>query len=104
MSCRRWVSLTALPDAIRSWRSPGARPTILRRAGRTSAGWRRNNPPPPAEHRLLVWIGGIGTEEAQDVTFGISGDDRVQHLLPAIGAANVAVPHGAAFQHAELVE
>ena len=49
-------------------------------------------------------IGRIGPKEAHDVAFGISGDHRVQNLLPAVGAVDVAVPQGTAFQHAKLVE
>ena len=36
--------------------------------------------------------------------FGIPGDHRVQNILPAIGAVDVAVARGAAFQHAERVK
>ena len=49
-------------------------------------------------------IGRIGPKEAQDVAIGISGDHRVQNLLPAVGAVDVAMPQGIAFQHAKLVE
>jgi hypothetical protein len=38
------------------------------------------------------------------VALRISGDDRVENIPPAIGAVDVAVAQGAAFQHAELVE
>ncbi len=49
-------------------------------------------------------MGGIGAEEAHEVTPGMAGDHRVQHRLPAIGAVNVAGTRGAAFRHAEPVE
>ena len=49
-------------------------------------------------------VGGIGAEETHEVTLGISGDHRVEHILPTVRAVDVAMPQGAAFQHAELVE
>ena len=35
-------------------------------------------------------MGGIGAEEAHEVTLGMAGDHRVQHRLPTIGAVDVA--------------
>jgi hypothetical protein len=49
-------------------------------------------------------IGGIGPEEPQDVALGIPGDHRIKDVPPAVGAVDVAIAQGAAFQHAELVE
>ena len=49
-------------------------------------------------------IGGVGTQEAHEVALGISGDDRIEHILPAVSTVDVATAQGAAFQHAELVE
>jgi hypothetical protein len=49
-------------------------------------------------------IGRIGPKEAPDVAHGIAGNYGVEHTLPAVGAVDVAVTHGAGFQHTELVE
>ena len=49
-------------------------------------------------------MGGIGAEEAHEVTPGMAGDHRIQHRLQAIGAVDVAGTQGAAFQHAKPVE
>ena len=50
-------------------------------------------------------IGGIGPKEtAPKVAASVAGDDGVEDVLPTIGAVDVAMPQGAAFQHAELVE
>lgn len=55
---------------------------------------------------LQVWhcIGGIGPKKPHDVALRIPGDDRIENVAPAIGAEDVAVAQGSAFQHAELVE
>ena len=49
-------------------------------------------------------VGGIGTEEPHEVALGISGDDGVEDVLPAVGAVDVAGTQGALLQHPELVE
>gem|GEM_PF-2606171 len=46
----------------------------------------------------------VRTKEPHDVTFNIPGNDGVEDVPPAIGAVDVAMAQGAAFQHAELVE
>ncbi len=48
--------------------------------------------------------GGGGAEKPHEIALGIPGDHRVRNILPAIGAVDVAVAQGAAFQHAEPVE
>lgn len=35
---------------------------------------------------------------------GVPGDDVVEDFPPAVGAVEVAMPQGAAFQHAQLVD
>ena len=48
--------------------------------------------------------GGIGTEiDAQDLAL-IAYDDRLEHVLPAVGAVHVAGAQDAALQIAELIE
>ncbi|EDP61583.1 hypothetical protein BAL199_07853 [alpha proteobacterium BAL199] len=50
-------------------------------------------------------IGGIGPEEAATkVATSVAGDHRIKDVPPAVGAVDVAIAQGAAFQHAELVE
>ncbi len=49
-------------------------------------------------------IGGVSPEEPQDVPRGIPGDHRIEDVAPAIGAMDVSIVQGTAFQHAELVE
>src|SRR5215210_6187663 len=46
----------------------------------------------------------IGPEIAPLHRGPVAGDDRLQHLTPALGGGDVAGPQGAAFQVAELVE
>ena len=48
--------------------------------------------------------GDVGAQEPHEIALGVPGDHRVQNILPAIGAVDVATSQGAAFQHAELVE
>jgi len=45
-------------------------------------------------------IGGVGAEAA----YGISGDHRIERILPTVGAVDIAIAQGAALQHAELVK
>lgn len=46
-----------------------------------------------------------GVEEpAAKVAVSIAGDHRIEGVPPSIGAVHVTMPHGTAFQHAELVE
>jgi hypothetical protein len=50
-------------------------------------------------------IGGVSAEEAPTkLAASLAGDHRVEHILPVVGAVDIAVPHGTAFQHPELVE
>ena len=49
-------------------------------------------------------MGGIGTEKAQHIAPGATGGHRVRNLIPAIGAVDIAMPQGAALQHAKLVQ
>src|SRR4051794_18819764 len=46
----------------------------------------------------------IGAEVAPLHRGSVAGDDRLQHLTPALGGVNVAGPQGTAFQVTELVE
>ncbi len=38
--------------------------------------------------------GGVGAQEPHEIAPGIPGDHRVQNILPAIGAVDVAVVRG----------
>src|SRR3989338_1369910 len=50
-------------------------------------------------------VGSIGPEEpATKVALRVARNDGVENITPAIGAVDVAMAQGAAFQHPELVE
>ena len=48
--------------------------------------------------------GGIPSEVAPQLPIPIPGDNRLQHVAPAVGAMHVAGPQGAPLQVAELIE
>ncbi len=48
--------------------------------------------------------GGIGAEVASDRPVPVSGDHRLQHVAPLVGAVHVAGTKGAAFNVAEPIE
>ena len=50
-------------------------------------------------------IGGVGAEEAATkLAASGAGDHRVEHIPPVVGAVDIAMTQGTAFQHPELVE